>query len=107
MLVATVEDAVTGTGNMARRLVFGVSQRGEDLEILPDWELLVRLNELLAGISSTAVHASRARDPMAAGAATDDLLAALTDAMPRSTEIFRRPTPRAEMLFMPAGREMP
>ena len=99
LLVATVEDAVTGTGNATRRLVFGVARRDGALEILPDWELLVRLNALLFGLSGAAIQAPC--DRTAAGAAADELLTTLRSAMPRSTEIFRRPIAQSEMLLMP------
>ena len=45
----TVEDEVTGTGALVHRLVFGVRENGEKLEVLRDWELLQVLNTLSPG----------------------------------------------------------
>jgi Helicase conserved C-terminal domain len=44
LLVALVEDEVTGTGTTARRLTFGVMTGRNAPEILRDWELLELLN---------------------------------------------------------------
>ena len=46
LLIVTVEDEVTGTGALVHRLVFGVRENGEKLEVLRDWELLQILNNL-------------------------------------------------------------
>ena len=49
LLIVTVEDEVTGTGALVHRLVFGVRENGEKLEVLRDWELLQFLNTLSPG----------------------------------------------------------
>ncbi len=44
LLVVTVEDEVTGTGALVHQLIFGVTEKGGNVEVLRDWELLKELN---------------------------------------------------------------
>ncbi|MGO6755910.1 helicase SNF2 (plasmid) [Rhizobium ruizarguesonis] len=44
LLVISVEDEVTGTGALVHRLVFGVTFKNEEIDVLRDWELLQLLN---------------------------------------------------------------
>ena len=46
LLVAQVEDEITGTGATVHRVVVGIEGLGNAAIILRDWELLVRLNDL-------------------------------------------------------------
>ena len=46
LLVVKVEDEVTGTGTLVDSLIFGVTEKAEEVQILRDWELLTVLNSL-------------------------------------------------------------
>lgn len=46
LLVAQVEDEITGTGATVHRIVVGIEGTGDAATVLRDWELLVRLNEM-------------------------------------------------------------
>jgi hypothetical protein len=46
LLIVAVEDEVTGTGALVHRLIFGVTEKEGQVEILRDWELLQVLNAL-------------------------------------------------------------
>ena len=55
----TVEDEVTGTGALVHRLVFGVCENDEKLEVLRDWELLQVLNTLSPGSAPSGAEQGR------------------------------------------------
>ncbi|RWA68021.1 DEAD/DEAH box helicase [Mesorhizobium sp.] len=59
LLIVTVEDEVTGTGALVHRLVFGVRENGDKLEVLRDWELLQVLNTLSPGSVPSSAHERR------------------------------------------------
>ncbi len=46
LLIVKVEDEVTGTGMLVDNLVFGITERDNGIQVLRDWELLLRLNAL-------------------------------------------------------------
>lgn len=46
LLVAQVEDEITGTGATVHRIVVGIEGVGNGTEALRDWELLLRLNSI-------------------------------------------------------------
>jgi len=86
MLLAAVEDEVTGTGGTVHRVVLAVEGRGaEGRPPLADWQALDRLNACLAGEDQAAplTHAERAE--------TQALLDILREALPSVTMPFRRP----------------
>jgi hypothetical protein len=49
LLVAQVEDEITGTGSTVHRIVVGIEGLGNSAVALRDWELLVRLNNMEPG----------------------------------------------------------
>ncbi|MEE7506808.1 DEAD/DEAH box helicase [Methylobacterium mesophilicum] len=103
LLIASVEDEVTGTGGTVHRLIFGVQQLGGSATVFQDWELLTRLNELTLRRPLTSFKVSNGEFVRAAGESTDRLLTALRLKLPRTTAIFVRPMARAEMLLIPAA----
>ena len=46
LLIVKVEDEVTGTGMLVDNLIFGITERDNGIQVLRDWELLIRLNAL-------------------------------------------------------------
>lgn len=102
LLVASIEDEVTGTGGTVRRLIFGVRQFGETVNVLQDWELLTFLNDLTSRRALTSFGASNSGLARAAKEASDRLLTALRITLPRTAAIFVHPIARAEMLLIPA-----
>lgn len=86
MLLAAVEDEVTGTGGTVHRVVLAVEGPGADgRPPLADWQALDRLNACLAGEDQATplTHAERAE--------TQALLDILREALPSVTTPFRRP----------------
>ena len=53
LLVAQVEDEITGTGATVHRIVVGIEGTGDAATVLRDWELLVRLNEMTPAENAT------------------------------------------------------
>lgn len=86
MLLAAVEDEVTGTGGTVHRIVIAVERSAADGQPpLADWQALDRLNACLAGENQVAslTHAERGE--------TQELLNLLHEALPSATMPFRRP----------------
>jgi len=42
VLILVVEDEVTGTGSLIHRLIFGVTEKDGKIEVLRDWELVMK-----------------------------------------------------------------
>ncbi|WP_029032927.1 DEAD/DEAH box helicase [Salinarimonas rosea] len=104
LLIASVRDAVTGLGATARRVVLGATERGAgEVEILADWELLVRLNHIATVGRRRAARPHEAEDASDAARVSARLLAALAQALPTRVGLFARPEASAEMLLLPAG----
>ena len=86
MLLAAVEDEVTGTGGNVHRVVVGLERLGSDgLACLADWEALVRLNVCRPRNDEPAPVTSAERAEIQA------LLELLPDAMSTLAIPFRRP----------------
>ena len=86
MLLAAVEDEVTGTGGTVHRVVLAVEGPGADgRPPLADWQALDRLNACLAGEDQATplTHAEHAE--------TQALLDLLREALPSVTMPFRLP----------------
>ena len=52
ILIATVEDEVTGKGSLVHQMVFGISEKEGEVSVVRDWELLKELNALAVRRSS-------------------------------------------------------
>ena len=86
MLLAAVEDEVTGTGGTVHRIVIAVERSGADRQPpLADWQALDRLNACLAGDDQAAPLTQAER------AETQALLDLLREVLPSVTMPFRRP----------------
>ena len=86
MLLAAVEDEVTGTGGTVHRVVVAVEGPGTDgRPPLADWQALDRLNACLARDDQAAPLT------LAERAETQALLELLPKALPSVTMPFRRP----------------
>ena len=100
ILVMAVEDEVTGTGSLIHRLIFGVMEKEEKIEILRDWELLQITNTFsvksYAGVVPPAVGAE----------AVIERLKQVFDAdLAAHVPTLRRPVSWSEMLFIPITGE--
>lgn len=95
LLVAQVEDEITGTGATVHRIVVGIEGTGSSPVALRDWELLVRLNSMEPGenvtLSPTPAELS-ALDMLCTKLATDVVISSLP---------FRRPKLRRIVAFFP------
>lgn len=95
ILVAQVEDEITGTGATVHRIVVGIEGDGNAAIALRDWELLVRLNSMQpsehAILSPTPTERS-ALETMYSRLATDDVISDLP---------FRRPKLRRVVALFP------
>ena len=100
LLVVAVEDEVTGTGSLVRRLIFGVTEANGRSAPVRDWALLQWLN----GVSlkdASGVPARMTTDECAAVA--ERLRSAFETGLPKLAPTLRRPVCWPEMLFVPAG----
>lgn len=98
VLILAVEDEVTGTGSLVHRLIFGVTEKGGNIEVLRDWELLQVMNALTV------------KSPPSAGPATEDAEAvierfkqAFDASLSSHAPTLRRPISWPEMLFLPSA----
>ena len=96
ILVLSAEDEITGSGAVSQRLVFGVTEVGDEATVLRDWELLQKLNscrppqewrnrELPAGLADLVVR----------------LMGAFQADVKKYTPMLQRPTVAAELLLVP------
>lgn len=95
LLVAQVEDEITGTGATVHRIVVGIHGTGDKAVALRDWELLMRLNEL-EPIENTEDSPSPAEC-----AALDELCEKLAATVLVSDLPFRRPKLRRIIALFP------
>lgn len=95
LLVAQVEDEITGTGATVHRIVVGIDGTGDMAVALRDWELLMRLNEL-EPIENTEDSPSPAEC-----AAVDELCEKLAATVLVSDLPFRRPKLRRIIALFP------
>lgn len=103
LLLLLVCDAITGSGSSVRTLVFGVTLSSEDdAVILPDWQLLERLNSLTAARGEDRPERVGGLQEL-----VDGLTRHLEACLPESARIFARPTVRPEMLLLPASGGSP
>jgi hypothetical protein len=95
LMIVTVEDEVTGTGALVHRLIFGVTEKGGEAEVLRDWELLLLLNTC----SPKGPVGSRAAQVEARSTA-ERLKTAFDADLVSHAPTLRRPISRSEMLLI-------
>lgn len=96
ILVLSAEDEITGSGAVSQRLVFGVTEVGDEVTVLRDWELLQKLN------SCRPPQEWRNRElPAGLADLVDRLMAAFHADVKKYTPMLQRPTVAAELLLVP------
>ncbi len=102
LLVVTVEDQITGTGALVHRLIFGVTEKEGEVEVLRDWELL----QLLNGIALRNAGNTAEMDPSVSEQAS--VVARLKQAFDAELDAraptLRRPVSWPEILLLPVGQ---
>ena len=101
ILVLSVEDEVTGTGSLANRLIFGVTDVDGRPTPMRDWELLRLLNEVPTKGAATA--SERSMTTAECVAVVDRLRSAFESGLSNYAPSLHRPVCWPEMLFLPAG----
>ncbi len=99
VLVVSVEDEVTGTGALVRRLIFGVADGVHGPVPMRDWELVRLLNRMT--FRGLAPEAGRNASPATSNAMVDRLSGAFESVLADYAPAFRRPSSWPEMLFIP------
>ena len=98
LLVVKVEDEITGTGALVDSLIFGVSQMGDQVQVLRDWELLTVLNSLTTkAISGTVPVGPQTRTLVGW------LKTSFDESVSHNVPEMRRPVSWPEILFIPSG----
>ena len=102
LLVVTVEDQITGTGALVHRLIFAVTDKEGEVEVLRDWELL----QLLNGIALRNAGKTAETDPSVVEQAS--VVARLKQAFDAElgarVPTLRRPVSWPEILLLPVGQ---
>ena len=98
-LVLAVEDEVTDTGAVVRRLIFGVTDGVDGPAPMRDWELLRLLNGVKVRASEADAEPGTSADEMKA--MVDRLKRAFDSRLADHAPAFRRPTSWPEMLLIP------
>jgi ERCC4-related helicase len=101
LLIASVEDEVTGTGSLIHRLVFGVTERESKIEILRDWELLQVLNAFTVRSSLNQRTLGEKTKPV-----FERLKVAFDAHLSTRVSIFRKPVSWPEMLLLPGQKNI-
>lgn len=95
ILVLSAEDEITGSGAVSQRLVFGVTEVGDEVTVLRDWELLQKLN------SCRPPQEWRNRElPAGLAELVDRLMDAFHADVKKYTPMLQRPTVAAELLLV-------
>jgi SNF2 family DNA or RNA helicase len=102
LLVVTVEDEVTGTGALVRRLIFGVTEKDGKTEVLRDWELLQLLNAVDLKIVGRFVEADPAVIDQSSVVAR--LKQAFDANIGARAPTLRRPVSWPEILLLPVAQ---
>ena len=98
LLIATIEDEVTGKDISVTRLVVGAREDGEGgIMVLRDWELLKELNAL----GRTDIHTDVAHRIVEATRLKPRLIAAIEQQASSIAEMMTRPRVRAEAMLIP------
>ena len=101
ILIVSVEDEVTGTGALVRRLMFGVTEAGGHPAPLRDWELLLVLNGLT--FKNFGVEPVQDMSASELAVTVQRLATAFAAALPDHVPAFRRPISWPEMLLVPVS----
>lgn len=96
LLIMAVEDEVTGTGSLVHRLIFGVAEKEDKIEVLRDWELLQATNVLTLKSPLGTVPATGAE------ATVERLKQAFDANLSSHASTLRRPVSWPEMLLLPS-----
>jgi hypothetical protein len=102
LLVVTVEDEVTGTGALVHRLIFGVTERDGEAEVLRDWELLQLLNAV--ALKSAGRPAESDPSVVERSSVIARLKQAFDGDLLAWAPTLRRPVSRPEILLLPVGQ---
>tara|TARA_R110002124_G_scaffold10096_7_gene50885 strand:+ start:8302 stop:10959 length:2658 start_codon:yes stop_codon:yes gene_type:complete len=97
LLIMAVEDEVTGTGSLVHRLIFGVAEKEDKIEVLRDWELLQATNVLTLKSPLGTVPATGAE------ATVERLKQAFDANLSSHASTLRRPVSWPEMLLLPSA----
>ena len=98
LLIATIEDEVTGKDISVTRLVVGAREDGNGgIMVLRDWELLKELN----AIGRSDVHTDVAHRIVEATRLKPRLIAAIEQQASSIAEMMTRPRVRAEAMLIP------
>ncbi|WP_324503944.1 DEAD/DEAH box helicase [Acidiphilium rubrum] len=102
LLVVTVEDQITGTGALVHRLIFGVTEKEGEAEVLRDWELL----QLLNGIALRNAGKTAETDPSVVeqSSVVARLKQAFDAELGARAPTLRRPVSWPEILLLPVGQ---
>ena len=99
MLILAVEDEVTDTGAVVRRLIFGVTDGADGPATMRDWELLRLLNGVTVRAYEADAEPGTSADEMTA--VVERLKRAFDSRLADHAPAFRRPTSWPEMLLVP------
>lgn len=100
LLIVVVEDEVTGTGSLVRRLIFDVRDAAGEPAPMRDWELLRLLNGIPSKDLAVAPEIETADPELAA--IVNRLRDAFASGLPDHAPSLHRPVCWPEMLFVPA-----
>ena len=96
LLVVKVEDEITGTGALVDSLIYGVTEKGSDIKVLRDWELLTLLNSMTTKtVSSIAPECPQIKGLV------ERLKMLFDDDVSDHVPEMRRPVSWPEILFVP------
>lgn len=101
VLVAAVEDQVTGTGASIRRIIVGAREVGDKIDVLKDWELLQLLNGLTVRTTSTSLGQQTAEH----GDVQRRLENAIDDRLTDIASDMRRPRRWSELVLLPGASD--
>jgi len=98
VLILAVEDEVTGTGSLVHRLIFGMTEKDGNIEVLRDWELLQVMNALTVKGPAGAGPANEGAE-----AVIERFKQAFDASLASHAPTLRRPISWPEMLFLPSA----
>jgi hypothetical protein len=101
LLIASVEDEVTGTGASIRRIIVGVTRVSGQVVVLRDWELLLRLNKLAARSGGDNAPADGERFD----AVVRELKSVLNTQLKAQVPSMYRPATWPEILLLPSASQ--
>ncbi len=97
LLIASIDDEVTGQGHSVTRIIAGAwRDEGGEVHVLRDWQLLQKLNSIGRSDSTLLDF-----DPATLAALEATLRAGIADHLPDLAEMMTRPRVRSEILLIP------